>query len=251
MYEFTHGIDHIGKDGIAPILKVGKGVCEQDFIERDLSAIQGISIRHRGLDKGVKWQDLNIELLGKKFPNLRYLCIEFGDQCDVSGLGAQPAVEDLTLICPKLKQRKDLPQFQNAQQAEIQIPTQYLANLVPQKVEKLELFRPKFLALDELPPRHQLAELRVVYARNLKTLRGLEKFPELVKAAFCDCPNLVEIGELFEKSLIREIWLSGVRKLQNIAGLTQAKELKKVRVIEASKELVVPDAIRSIFKDRA
>ncbi len=84
MYEFTHGIDHIGKDGIAPILKVGKGVCEQDFIERDLSAIQGIFIRHRGLDKGVKWQDLNIELLGKKFPNLRYLCIEFGDQCDVT-----------------------------------------------------------------------------------------------------------------------------------------------------------------------
>lgn len=97
MYEFTHGIDHIGQDGIAPVLMVGKAVCEQDFIERDLSDIQGLFIRHRGLDKGVTWQDLKIELLGKRFPNLRYLSIEFGDRCDVSGLGPQPALEILTL----------------------------------------------------------------------------------------------------------------------------------------------------------
>jgi hypothetical protein len=230
---------------------IGKEVCEQDFIERDLSAIQGIFIRHRGLDMGVKWQDLNIELLGKKFPKLRYLHIEFGDQCDVSGLGVQPAVKDLTLLCPKLKQKKDFPQFQNAQQAEIQIPTKYLKSLVPLKVEKLELFRPKFVALDELPPRQQLAELRVVYARNLETLRGLEKFPELAKAAFCDCPNLVETGEVFEKSEIQDIWLSGVQKLRNIADLAKAKSLEKVRIIDPPKELVIPETIRDIFEDRA
>lgn len=251
MYEFTHGIDHIGKNGVAPILIVGKEVCEQDFIERDLSAIQGIFIRHRGLDKGVKWQDLNIELLGKRFPNLRYLYIEFGDLCDVSGLGSQPAVEDLTLICPKLKQRVDRPQFQNARQAEMQIPTQYLEHLVPLKIEKLKLFRPKFSTLGELPPRLLLAELRVVYARNLETLNGLENFPDLAYVNFFGCPNLVELGNVFGKSQIREIWLTGVRKLQSIEGLEKAKVLEKATVIEASKELVIPEAIRAFVKDRA
>lgn len=251
MYEFTHGIDHVGKNGVAPILVVGKEVCEQDFIERDLSAIQGIFIRHRGLDKGVKWQDLNIEFLGERFPNLRYLYIEFGDLCDVSGLGSQPAVEYLTLICPKLRQRVDRPQFQNARHAEIQIPTQYLEHLVPLKVEKLELFRPKFAALDELPSRQHLADLRVVYARNLESLRGFENFSSMIRAVFDDCPNLIEIDHSLKDSPIREIWLMGVRKLINIDCLTEAKSLEKVRVIEASQELVVPEAIRSIFQDRA
>ena len=251
MYEFTHGIDHVGKNGFAPILVIGKEVCEQDFIERDLSGIQGVFIRHRGLDSGVKWQDLNIELLGVKFPRLRYLYIEFGDKCDVSGLGEQSFIEELTLICPKLKQKIDQPQFENARKAELQIPVQYLRNLVPLNIEELELFRPRFFVLEELPLRRLLVNLRVVYARNLENLKGIENFPALSRAVFADCPNLMEIGDYFQDSRIREIWLTGVGKLRNMDGLINAKLLEKAFVIEASKELVVPDQIRVLVRDRA
>lgn len=157
----------------------------------------------------------------------------------------------MTLICPKLKQSVDQPQFQNARRAEVQIPTQYLANLVPEHIESLELFRPKFSTLDALPPRLKLTKLRVTYARNLETLAGIKNFPALENAVFFDCPNLVNVAHEFDGSAIRGIWLSGVRKLQSIDGLAKAKLLEKATVIEASKELVVPGAIRGIVKDRA
>ncbi len=251
MYEFSHGIDHVGKNGIAPILIIGKEVCEQDFIERDLADIQGVFIRQRGLDNGVKWQNLNIELLGIKFPRLRYLCIEFSDKCDVSGFGEQPFVEKLILICPKLNQKIDQPQFQNAKVAKLQIPTQYLSNLVPLNVRDLDLFRPKFYLLEELPPRQLLAKMKVTLARNLNCLKGIENFPSLTCAVFDDCPNLIEVGDHFQRSPICEIWLTGVRKLRSIDGLIKAKFLEKAFVIQAPKELAVPDEIRALVRDRA
>ena len=251
MYEFTHGIDHVGKNGFAPILVIGKKVCEQDFIERDLSGIQGVVIRHRGLDSGVKWQDLNIELLRIKFPRLRYLHIEFGDKCDVSEFGEQSFVEELTLICPKLKQKIDQPQFRSVKKAKLQIPTQYLNNLVSLNIQNLELLRPKFSFLDELPARQLLSKLKVAYGRNLQTLKGIEGFPNLIQAAFIDCPNLTEVGDFFQNSMVREIWLSGVRSLTNIDGLVCAQFLEKAFVIDADGNLVVPNAIRDIVRDRA
>lgn len=250
MYEFTHGIDHIGNNGAAPILVIGKDVCEQDFIARDLSDIQGIYIRHRGLDSGVQWRDLNIELLGKKFPRLRYLYIEFGDSCDVSDFGDQPLVEHLTLICPKLKQKRDHPQFQNAQKIELQIPTVYFANLISKAVEDLTLVRPKISTLEELPPRQTLNELKVVLARNLESLKGIENFSSLTSAAFSDCPNLVEIGNQYGHSRIREMLLCGCKKLRSIDGLAQAQSLEKSVVIGTPKDLIIPAEILPIFKNR-
>lgn len=251
MYEFTHGIDHVGKNGFAPILVIGKEICEQDFIERDLSDIQGIDIRQRGLDIGVRWQDLNIGLLGKKFPRLRYLHIEFGDQCDLSEFGNQPLIEDLTLICPKLKQKIDQLQFQNARKSKIQIPVQYFSNLISSNIEELELVRSKIFTLEELPQRRLLSKLRVVFARNLENLRGIENFPALIDSTFTDCPNLIEVGDNFQDSSIRQIWLAGVKKLRSIDGLVNARSLEKAFVIGSSKELIIPEAIRALVKDRA
>lgn len=250
MYEFTHGIDHIGRNGFAPILVIGKNVCEQDFITRDLSDIQGIHISHRGLDDGVQWHDINVELLGKKFPQLRYLHIEFGSSCDVSDFGDQPLVEHLTLICPKLKQKHVRPQFQKAQIIELQIPTEYFADLISNRVEELTLYRPKISTLNELPPRQTLRKLKVVLARNLKNLQGIENLSNLASATFSDCPNLVEIGNQYEKSCIREMSLFGCKKLRSIEGLAQAQSLEKSVVIGGPKELVVPDEIIPIFKNR-
>lgn len=250
MYEFTHGIDHIGKDGFAPILVIGKNVCEQDFIARDLSEIQGIYISHRGLDSGVQWCDINIELLGEKFPHLRYLHIEFGNSCDISDFGDQPLVEHLTLICPKLKQKHDQPQFQNAQKIELQIPTQYFANLISKTVKDLTLFRPKIVTLKDLPPRQTLSKLKVALARSLESLQGIENFSNLTSATFSDCPNLVEIGDQYGQSRIQEMWLCGCKKLRSIDGLAQAPSLEKSVVIGAPEELIIPDGIIPIFKNR-
>jgi hypothetical protein len=248
MHDFLHGINHSGWNGIAPLLVVGCSIERDDFVVRDLSSIQGVVIRQRGLEKGLMWDDLGMELLASKLPNLQLVDIEYADKCDVSVFGQQPAVTHLNLNCPKLRQKSDCKQFINATHVELRIPDQYLDQLLSKNIENLLIGAPKFVSLKALEEHRFLKKLVIQYARNLKTLDGIENFPNLLEAVFTDCPNLLEVGNEFDKSNIQKILLSGVRRLVNIDGLSKAKYLVDAKVILASKELVIPSTIQSLLK---
>jgi hypothetical protein len=109
---------------------------------------------------------------------------------------------------------------------------------------------PKFESLKALDLRQNLKKLVVQYARNIKTLSGIENFPNLLEGYFTDCPNLLEVGDSFDNSCIQKILLSGVRRLISIEGLVNARFLAEAKVILASKNLVIPEAIRSRVKTK-
>lgn len=243
MYEFLHGIDHCGVDGISPILVLGGAVKEEDFLARDLSEIQGVTICERGLARGVAWPDLCVNKIAEKLPRLRLVNVEFSGWCDIEDFGPQLRAERLRLICPKIRRKSDVRQFSSAVIADLLIPDKFLAELIPESVENLTLTRPKMVSLDLIGVRNNLAELRIQLARNIENLNGVENFPKLVDLFVTDAPNLVRIGENFSKSSVRHLLLAGVKRLVDIKGLIGAKRLSKVSIIYASKEIAIPDSI--------
>ncbi len=94
-YSFEHGIDHCGYGGLAPILGVGGPITAEDFVERDLSTIRGVSISQGGLSKGTKWSDLNIRFLFEHLPKIEYLRILFDDPVSLDDIGPQPLLHTL------------------------------------------------------------------------------------------------------------------------------------------------------------
>jgi|UPI000647650C hypothetical protein len=102
-YSLEHGIDHSGYGGVAPILYVGGPVTPQDFTERDLSGIRGVSISQNWLPGGTRWSDLNLSFLFEALPNLECLRILFEEAASFDVVGAQLALQQLVIDCPKAK----------------------------------------------------------------------------------------------------------------------------------------------------
>src|SRR5438105_2900643 len=187
-YSFEHGVDHCGYGGVAPILCLGGPITPQDFAERDLTTVRGVSVSQGGLPSGVKWQDLNVSYLFSRLREVEYLRISFEDQASLEDLGPLPHLRELIVDCPKVRGTLQgaMPRLRTAH---VRWSDECTASMIAPGLEQLTLIRPRFEDLSSVSRLSSLRELDIYYARNLRSLLGLSGFSSLSRLGLHNCPN--------------------------------------------------------------
>jgi hypothetical protein len=246
-YSFEHGVDHVGYDGVAPILYVGGPVLAQDFVERDLSRIRGVSISQRGLPKGIKWKDLNLGLLFEALPRIEYLRVFFEDTASLDVIGSQPALRQLVVDCPKARGtiRGELPLLQTA---ELRWPDACTASMVAPGLENLSLVKPQCEDLSPLSHLSSLRDLGIFYARHFHSFQGLASLPELVHLQVRNCPNLVDLNSFTLQPGPRRLEIDscvGLVDALAILNLTSLRELGIYAGERGPRKVSLPQSLAS------
>lgn len=242
-YSFEHGIDHCGYDGIAPILYVGGRVTEQDFAERDLSQVRGISISQNGLPKGTSWSDLDLECLFERLPKIEYLRIDFAGQINLNVLGHQPRIRTLIIDCPKIA-NCTLPRLTSVQRAEVRWDDDCTRDLLGPSVTDLTLLRPKSTDLICLSHLSNLAKLTIHHSRTLTSLRGIEELRHLSAVGLHDCPNISSLGVQVSCPGLIELTCGCCKSLEDLTDIKNFGGLNKLCVYGGPKTVSLPAAMR-------
>lgn len=239
--EFEYGIDHCGH-GIAPLLVIGGPVYASNFEVRDLSTVQGVVIKERGVPKGLSWSDLNLRILGDQLKNLRFLDIEFSGKVSLDDFGKQPNLTKLYLNCPKML-APSYPLFPALIDADILVPDAALRNLLVPSLEKLALERPHFRDLTILSENRALRSLNVSLARNLTSIDGLPDSLHMDTLVFSDCPQLTRVGPQKAMPGPTEMILGGCKRLDNLSGVELFSKLRKLSLVGHGPQVVISKAL--------
>lgn len=225
-YSFEHGIDHCGREGIAPILGVGHRVTERDFIERDLSGIRGVSVSQHGLSKGTRWNDLNMSYLFTRLTGVEYLRILF-DRIDLDEVGQLPALRDLEIDCPAVRNtlRGEMPHLHTAR---LRWSDACTAGLNAPQLQKLTLIRPRSEDLTIVSHLASLVELDIHYGRSLRSLSGVEALRSLKWLGLHDCANLSDLSTCGRVLGPEQLMIGGCRRFADATGAEQVTGLKKL-----------------------
>jgi Leucine-rich repeat (LRR) protein len=224
-YSFEHGIDHCGYGGVAPILYIGGPATRQDFFERDLTEIRGVSISQNGLPQGTKWADLNLAFLFEALPKIEYLRILFEDAASLEDIGDQPALRELNIDCPKARGMiKGEMAFLTT--AKLRWPDKCTANLDAPNLTQLSLLRPHFESLSSVAHLPTLRQLEISYARNLRSLSGLEGLPELERLRLQSCPNLADLDSVHPQNGPRHLVIHGCAGFNDASGVLNLASLE-------------------------
>jgi hypothetical protein len=242
-YSFEHGIDHCGYDGIAPILYVGGRVTEQDFSERDLSQVRGVSISQNGLPKGTSWSDLNLEYLFARLPKIEYLRIHFAGQINLNVLGHQPLIHTLIIDCPKIA-KCTLPPLTSVQRAEVRWDDDWTRKLLGPSVTDLTLLRPKSKDLVYLSHLSTLAKLTVHHSRTLASLRGIEELRHLSMVGLHDCPNIASLGVQVSCPGLIELTCGCCKSLEDLTDIKNFGSLHKLCIYGGPQVVSLPTVMR-------
>jgi len=244
-YSFEHGIDHCGYGGVAPILCIGGPVTQQDFSDRDLTEIRGVSISQGGLPGGTKWTDLNLAFLFEALPKVEYLRILFEDAVSLEDIGDQPALRQLNIDCPKARGTiKGEMAFLTT--AEIRWTDKCTANLNAPNLTKLSLLRPHFENLSSVSHLPKLRDLKVSYARNLRSLIGLEGLPELESLYLRNCPKITDLDSIQPQGGPRHLALDSCVGLKDVSGAMNLASLKDLYIQAGERgpyEIRLPKAV--------
>ena len=228
-YSFEHGIDHCGYDGIAPILYVGGPVTLQDFVERDLSKVRGVSISQRGLPRDVNWEDLNPSFLFEALPRLEYLRITFEGAVSLEVTGPQPMLRRLIIDCPKARGnlKGDMPLLQSA---DLRWPERCTAAMRAPNLTHLSLFRPLFENLETLAHLSALRELDISHARNFRSFQGLEHFNRLDCLELRSCPRLADLNSISAHAKLKKLVMDSCAGLLDVTGVEHLNSLEELSI---------------------
>lgn len=247
-YSFEHGIDHSGHGGIAPILAIGHKVTAQDFVERDLSGIRGVSVSQRGLAKTAKWDDLNPGFLFDRLRGIEYLRVLFDDTVNLDALGHLPALRELVVDCPKVRGSLQ-GEMRHLRSAHVRWPDACTAGLNAPHIEKLVLLRPKSEDLTTVGHLTSLVELDVHYNSALHSLDGIGHFRSLKHLGIHDCSRLAEINIAQEWPGPAELLIGGCIRFANATGAQNLRNLRKLAIYRGARgphEVQLPN----VLKDR-
>lgn len=242
-YAFEHGIDHCGYDGIAPILYVGGRVTEQDFAERDLSQVRGVSISQNGLPKGTSWSDLDLEFLFERLPKIEYLRIHFAGQINLNVLGRQPRIRTLIIDCPKIAKGTP-PPLTSVQRAEVRWDDDCTRDLLGPSVTELTLLRPKSTDLAYLGHLSNLEKLSIHHSRTLTSLRGIEELRHLSTVSLHDCPNIASLGVRAPCPGPTELTCGCCRSLADLTDIKNFGSLQRLCVYGGPRIVSLPAVMR-------
>ncbi|MES2889641.1 MAG: hypothetical protein V4739_16730 [Pseudomonadota bacterium] len=233
-YSFEHGIDHCGQQGIDPILYVGGRVTEQDFVERDLTSMRGVSIVQRGLPRGTCWDDLNLPHLFERLENIEYLRIEYDDPISLDALGAQTNLRYLQMDSPRVTRtfRGSMPQLTVAH---VRWTDECTAKLEAPLLQKLTLFRPRSKDLGLVGHLKAMRELDVHYARSLQTLEGIQPLKRLLHLGLHDCPRLTGLHIDGSTEGPQELAVAGCKRFADASDAHRFTSLRKLSIYGGSR----------------
>jgi len=244
MEDFEHGIDHVGRRGVAPLLVIGGPIYQSNFEVRDLSLIQGVIVKERGLPKGLSWADLNLSILGERLKNLRHLVIEFSGKVNLEDFGLQANMAYIYLNCPKMIP-PSYPLFPALDEAEILVPDAALSNLLVPSVEILTLHRPHFKDLTLLSESRALRSLDIHFARNLTSLNGLSDSSSMEVLGLHHCPSLTRVGPQKRMPGPTELVVGGCKRLADLSGVELFSKLRKLSLLGSGPEVVISEALKA------
>jgi len=239
---FEHGIDHVGRCAVAPLLVIGGPVTNSDFEIRDLSSIQGVVVSERGLPEAISWADLNVRLLGERLRNLRYLYVDFSGKVNLNDIGQQMNMTYIELDCPKMLPLNQVL-FPKLVETEVRVPDEALRTLLVPGIEKLTVIRPRFQDLSLFSKNRTLRSLDIHLARNLTSLAGLSDASSLEWLGLHDCPLFDHTGLVNEIPGPTELMLAGCKRLGDLSGLELFSKLRKLSLLGAGPHVTIPDAL--------
>jgi hypothetical protein len=241
-YSFEHGIDHCGRDGVAPLLVVGGPVSERDFIERDLGAIRGVLLTDRGLPRGIAWRDLDLALLFRRLGPQEYIDISFKGPVDLADLGDQPELRVLHIDCDNVK-RPPGHVFARLEQAMLRWSDECSRKALPPTLRELRLLRPKMRDFGPIEHLRGLRRLHVDLARSLVSLEGLESLASLESLGLHDCPNLAAGALSSDVRTSLEVTVSGARKIPALDWLPRLRGARRIELAFEPKSLKLPRSL--------
>ncbi|MCP5268134.1 MAG: hypothetical protein H6943_03735 [Zoogloeaceae bacterium] len=233
-YSFEHGIDHCGRDGIAPILHVGHKVTERDFVERDLSDVRGVVVSQRGLSTGTKWADLNLAYLFSQLRSIEYLLIWFDDSINLTDIGHLPALRHLEVDCPTVRGTLQ-GELLNLRSAQVRWSDKCTASLNAPNIDTLTLIRPLNDDLGIVGHLTSLASLDIHYSRSLRSLSGIEKLYLLEWLGIHGCSMLTDLNSIDEMPSPTQLVVGGCNKFCDAVGATRFRRLNKLSIYRGPK----------------
>lgn len=248
--DFPHGLSDFAVNGaIGKTMVLGGRWESAHKNQRQLDDLSSVLIREKGI--GMAWKELNVSLLCRDFPKLKFIDVEYQQIDDLDWISHLECVEHIGVRCGSIKEEEYVLQARAGVRSVSVSGHESLLELIGKdtwliKIERLRSTDLNFLA------RTRVQRVEIVRAPSLIQIDCLTKLLELCEVKIYAAPRLTDISPALvapsivsltlqickaihaptkpEKSNLQSLSLLDCGKITSVTWIDGLKNLESLRI---------------------